>query len=418
MSKIMLVALFATITSFFVPSAILLSKADAKALYVSTNGDDSISYEENDISHPWRTPIKAWYNAHPGDIVYFRGGTYAITSQIITKFNGYDGTAQSPITFRNYGSEEVIFQSNLSTVFSIQKKYNHVRGIHFVGASTWFFLGEDISADGFEISDCIAEMGAGGDNVGFVVVYAGTQDVIVRNCKVQGAGLGSEGVHLNTACIVLLRAEHVRVLNCELYNAPIGIYFKHANPQRDTGNEIAYNYIHDTDRYSIELNSNYTYIHDNLFGPNNATFRINEANGVPGGDHNIIDHNTFYNCAVWLSDDTQSGDLYPGANDNTFTNNIFTSVSTCCNNNIFDYNLFANGHTLGTHAVSGTPIFSGGSDPPVNISDFSLASGSPGKNAGSDGKDLGADISLVGVRGADGQGGSPPSAPSGLHKIQ
>ena len=67
--------------------------------------------------------------------------------------------------------------------------------------------------------------------------------------------------------------------------------------------------------------------------------------------------------------------------------------------------------------MSGTPIFSGGSNP-ANVDDFSLASGSPGKNAGNDGKDLGADISLVGVGGAGGQGGSPPDAPTGLREIQ
>ena len=417
MRRTILLGLFAFITLILIPGFVLPGETNAKELYVSNSGDDSVSYTDNNIDHPWRTPAKAWYSARPGDTVYFRGGVYTISSQIVTKYNGYSGTLENPITFKNYNDEVVTFQSTLSNPFSIQKEYNHVQGINFEGAAIWFRLGEDASAKGFEISDCTAEMGSGGDNVGFVSISPRAPFTIVRNCKVRGPGLGSEGIHLNTACIILFRAEHVRILNCELYNAPIGIYFKHANPETDTGNEIAYNYIHDTDRYSIELNGNYTYVHDNLFGTNNAAFRINEANGVPGGDHNTIDHNTFYNCPVRLSDDTQSGDPYPGANDNTFTNNIFVSVSTCCSNNIFDYNLFANGQTLGTHAVSGNPIFSGGSDP-VNISDFSLVSGSPGKNAASDGKDLGADISLVGVGGADGEAGSPPGAPTDPHKTQ
>ena len=52
----------------------------------------------------------------------------------------------------------------------------------------------------------------------------------------------------------------------------------------------------------------------------------------------------------------------------------------------------------------------------IPVSDFELASGSPGKNAASDGRDLGADIALVGVNG----NGEPsvPSTPGELHVAQ
>jgi hypothetical protein len=50
---------------------------------------------------------------------------------------------------------------------------------------------------------------------------------------------------------------------------------------------------------------------------------------------------------------------------------------------------------MDVHSVTGAPIFVGGASP-TTLAGFALAANSPGKNAASDGKDMGADISKVG----------------------
>lgn len=52
------------------------------------------------------------------------------------------------------------------------------------------------------------------------------------------------------------------------------------------------------------------------------------------------------------------------------------------------YNLSQHGRGVDTHSRLGTPMFVGGSSP-ASPNGFALAAGSPGKNAGSDGKDDG-----------------------------
>jgi len=327
----------------------------AKDLFVATDGSDSVTYENNDINNPWLTVEKGWYNALAGDVVYFRTGTYVITTTIDTKSQGANGTAENPITFRNYSQEEVTFSSELSdNVFKIQKNYNYVQGIACEGKATFFWLGEDLSASHFEIRDCSYAMSVGGDNVGFVKGGGNTSPyLVVERCIIVGPG-AANGIHNNTSGIYCGRLEYMQILNCEISHIPIGIYFKHANPESDTGNEIAYNYIHDTGRYSIFTNSHYTNIHDNLVGANNAKMRVNEANGVPGGDYNNIHHNTFYNVGIEFSCD--SG----GALSNTLKDNIIMQqlelheYCATTHSTTMDYNLYPSGDIVRENSVDYT----------------------------------------------------------------
>ncbi|MDP2876300.1 MAG: hypothetical protein Q8O00_08955, partial [Holophaga sp.] len=61
------------------------------------------------------------------------------------------------------------------------------------------------------------------------------------------------------------------------------------------------------------------------------------------------------------------------------------------------------------HSIAANPIFVGG-ESPSTIAGFALAVGSPGKNAGSDGRDMGADVSRVGIQT---QGRLTITAPNG-----
>ena len=401
----------------------------AKDLYVSTSGSDSITYENNNISNPWASPKKAWYNAQAGDIVYFRAGTYTISSEIDTSISGYDGTETNPITFTNYQNEFVTFGcGTLDPVFDIEKNWNIVDGITFDGGQTVFRIGNNTPVVGFTIRKCMSHMSVSTDNHGFVYVQIRGKDTTVQNCTIQGPGAA---VNTNVSGLIIFGAPGFKALHNEIYDVPRGIYYKHANnPESgDTGIEIAYNYIHDTGHQAIFLNCNYASIHDNLIGLNNGPIWVNSGNGAAGGDYNAIVHNTLYAATIILDDDEG------GAVKNTVTNNIFMRsfeahrYSSIPHYTAMDHNLYVTGSAViedrtnyslstwkthnGSDAFSeaGGPAFVGGVSP-SSISDFALASGSLGKNAGSDGKDMGADISLVGPQaGKAPPDGSAPNTP-------
>jgi hypothetical protein len=60
--------------------------------------------------------------------------------------------------------------------------------------------------------------------------------------------------------------------------------------------------------------------------------------------------------------------------------------------------------------INGNPIFVGGTNP-TTIAGFALAANSPGKNAATDGKDVGADVTLVGPDAGSGINPTPPPPP-------
>jgi cysteine-rich repeat protein len=434
------VLLLATIEFFIFGKPLFLeTKAQASPIcetvngncyYVSPNGDDA---NDGSFGSPWKTVKKAWLSAGPGDVVYFREGVYYVNSTIRNKFEGHDGTPEKPITFTSYPEEKAIIDGSYlpdsdTAIFNHERNYYVIKNLYFRNAQRGFFVGEDTKAVGNKFINNVWTTDKGGDNVGFVVLQGTDADnTLIANNIIKGPvdfSNPTQKVHGNTAGIVAFSSTNLKIFNNEISHVPIGIYFKHANKHQDDNNEIAYNYIHDTTRNAMQINCNYCRIHDNILGSNNKPVLVNEANGKPGGDFNIIEHNTFYKTALVLSGDTQSGDNYPGAQGNTLRNNIFTESTRIhvyrpgrAHNTVMDYNLYPTGeavreysdyntYTLSQwrshygqddHSVSGNPIFIGGSNP-SRVSGFALAPNSPGKNAASDGKDMGADVSLVGTK--------------------
>jgi hypothetical protein len=360
----------------------------AKDLYVSPTGDDNVSYEDNQIDTPWTSPAMAWAQAKANDIVYFRGGTYNIEEQINTKYIGNTGSEGSPIIFTSYSDEQAVFSTTLTgRVFEIQRDYNHVSNINFIGAApTWFHLGEDIPAHHFEIRNCNVKLGTGGDNTGFVMTSSRSDYLVVENCTIEGPGTG---VHQNTACLYLGSADYLSVKNNTMYNSPIGIYFKTDNDE-NSGNEIAYNYIYNCPRNSIQTNSQYTNFHNNIIGPNCGSFQINEGNGFALGDNNTINHNTIMSGGLLLN--SNDG----GADNNIITNNIVSTRESCCDENIWDFNLYISGAVIGSKDISSeSPIFIVSN--PSNANDYTLDPKSAGYRVASDGTDIGVSNSkLVG----------------------
>lgn len=383
-----------------------------------------------------------------GDCLYLLEGEYRNYYQNYEKwaiinidnffsFNDPKPSELSPVVIKSYpgANVKVIGDGARSVVVEIESEDNIIiENINFEKGS--IRVGNNGTANNITIRNNTFLEHLSGDNNG-AIIGSGDDGLTISNNQIIGPGLGSEGVHLNTNGIYISRdLPNLKVLNNEISNVPIGIYYKHANQQMDLDMEIAYNYIHDTDRNSMQLNSNYANIHDNLLGKNNADVSVNEANGVPGGDHNIIEHNTFYLSSMILNASTQDGDPLPGAIENILKNNLFTEApilhpySSLAHNTTLNHNMyplsnvvieFGNSYGLtewqnyygqDIGSISNSPVFIGG-EFFSTVADFALTGGSAGKNIASDGKDMGADIALVGIQN-DTFDLIAPSSPTGL----
>src|SRR4030042_327168 len=75
--------------------------------YVSPTGNDS---DPGTLSQPWRTFQYALTRTNPGDNVFFRGGTYTMTSSSGIDFSvSNSGTESNPISYINLPGEPPIF---------------------------------------------------------------------------------------------------------------------------------------------------------------------------------------------------------------------------------------------------------------------------------------------------------------------
>ena len=405
------------IVCFLTASFLLTGTASAKDIFVSPSGDDSISYAENDIDHPWESVEKAFTNVQAGDNVYFRTGDYSISSTIETKY-GVNGTNAAPITFSNYSDDSVTFTSSVNRAIYIDRNYYHISGINFSAPGTFWYIGKTYDAINFELSDCEGEITAagGGENLGCVRFhYTTANNGRIENCKFVGPGPNE---NINTAGIFVFRAQGIKILHCEFSNLPRAVYYKHTCIPEDTGIEFAYNYFYQNGT-GIATVSQYAEIHNNLFVDGGLLTGFDGGTGDDGNnagsDHNNIYNNTFYNCTIDLI--RQSSNDGSGAQYNIIKNNIFTNTinifqyESAPHYTIMDYNLYNNevairnnrtNYSLSSwqafykqdeHSLAGTPKFI--SDAPSVIEDYSLDDSSIAKNSGSSGKDMGADISQV-----------------------
>lgn len=357
--------------------------------------DGSGSYDSYD------TLTEIISNISAGDDVIIRAGTYGISANVSTSA---DGTSEDPITYQMYEDESATFNSTVNDkhgCISYNGSDYHqwdADNMTFTYYQTFFDIGEDNSTTGFKISYAVATaQGSGGDNAGFVSARANTVNETVEYCDITGPGHYFQGggpVHGNTACIYHGAANNPTYKNNNLSNAPIGIYLKHAG----TGGTISYNYITDTDRFGIFNNQNNATFEHNIIGDSTVggdfRSRFNEANGGAGGDGNTWNHNTLSDQEMELLSDLG------GADNNTFTNNIFSAYEIRgeeCDGNTWDYNMYESDSAIGANDLGTTsPTYVGGGSPST-IAGFALDSGSNGENAGNDGEDMGADVTLVGA---------------------
>ena len=418
----------------------------AKDLYVSTTGNDAVTYEANDIQHPWLTPHKAWREARAGDVVYFRGGVYTSTEWVETRLYGHHGTAEQPITFTSYPGEKAILDwpecvsgAPFHAAISIHKSYNRIHNLEIraafpattFGGATFY-----IHAPNTQITHATIRLISvpQPDNSAPIVFYGGSNFSEVSNCRIIGFNqIRSSGVHM-------FRSVGMMIRNNDISNCLHGIYLKHSNQVTDipsNRNFFINNFLYDCVDGIIGV-PNRTTIRDNVLVNCPMSFGGDGGmgDGYVGADYNDISNNTIFNGFlefIWagrpLSEDPNAGCM-----NNTILNNII--MGDACRwhgysipapsydyRNTSDFNLYPDrgsnlikenniayslsgwrehirtqfNRTVDASSIIGAPVFEGGANP-TEISQFRLAVGSPGKNAGSDGMDTGADVSKVGIQ--------------------
>ena len=305
-----------------------------------------------------------------------------------------------------------------------------------------------------------------GDNKQFIFIQ-NNDNLTIENCSFMR--LYQRANWHNTSGIKTYANTDIYVRNCEFSNMTLPIYFKSATD----GILIENNFIHDCYK-AIDVSSNmgsHTNVeirHNILARCSNQTLSVyTEVDSRNTMDNYNIHHNTFYNSVS--ADGGLLGITIPAVKYATgyrIHNNVFQSplktggfqetinlqvYGVSYQIDLIDYNAYGYPMKIGTrktdesfpHYDSTMTSWRERTSPDINLtggahdlnsvgdfpvlfinsngtmsesSDFALATDSPGYRAGSDGKDMGADISLVGVNPENmpPQDTTPPNTPTGL----
>lgn len=253
--------------------------------YVSTSGNDSAS--GTSLSSPWRTGQKAANVAVAGDTIYFRDGSYAGFTVINS------GNPGNYITFKNYGTENVIIDAQLGKVpgTNVQDDVINLSNRSY------------IIIDGFNITGNTAASGTHTGRAHVNVEMGPSSFIILQNCKISfswGTGIG-----------IYNEAHDIIVQGCRIFENAKDNFPRGAAPDR--GDDWGAGMIAFHGCYNILFKDNLIY--------------WNHGEGVTAGDHShdvVFDGNV---CA-----DNWSVNLYAsdGSQNVTVKNNIVYTTSQAC----------------------------------------------------------------------------------------
>lgn len=280
-------------------------------------------------------------------------------------------------------------------------------------------LGYDTSTPNqtFRDSPHIMDGTLGGDNLGGIrALNKNPIRLGVFNCPSIGPGIIAP-VHQNTSAIVVFGIVELRIENCEIENYPRDIYYKHSNNAVNGAADvhIRRNWCKSETGlgayFTGRAESGTWEVVDNIFETN-----ISISNGGGGEQpdgvsfkHNTVRGDVFLEEAAHdvinslVFDNIIEGDyrILP------FGTEINTNIS---NNNLFGADIIYHSTTYDlptwqsnsvpvsqdVNSIAGLPTYTGGANP-TTVTGFTLNGGN-GVNAGSDGADMGADTSVVGVQ--------------------
>jgi len=426
---------------------------EAKDLYVDgTSGNDSVSYDNNSASNPWRTIGRAAWGssdraarnasqaARAGDVVLVAAGTYAVAGtgsrNEIAYLTANEGAPGNPIVFRAVGTVSLVLSSGDGPqIGSYDRDY-----------ITW---------DGFAIHEATAPSRP---DTGPVTVYGctgcvlqnldingngsannrqdnhngirveGSRNITVRNNRITNVHSG--GNSNNGACVMTYAIGAAIFENNDLSYCGSGIFIK-GGPNTATSLDtviIRYNYLHDIGRPGGSGSA--LVFHAGAANPperpilvyQNIVYNVLDESAVriwPFDNNNSLNtprnvkvfNNTFVNArsGMWLSDQpiASAGIL--------FQNNIVTARSTVIEYNTSNPNdqaVFTSNRNVSANSTwgivpidlrrplaawqsaTGQDANSVAADPGfVSAGDLRLAPGSPARTAGR---------ALYGVGGATG----------------
>lgn len=358
----------------------------------------------------------AFSNATAGDLVYLRGGTYTISSRLLTSNSGTGDLDGQRIIFRAYTGETPNIVSFSSEHVNIKVQNNYWT---FDGITIHCSTGKDDSAcigsyeeavTGLKIINSHIHLTSATsyDNVD-VVMFHNCTSCILQNNDIEGYTTSQNGG------LILFNGVGNKVLNNNIHGCGIGIYQKH--PNCDTsysgGAEWAYNYIYNigpSNDGGFLGRGRYINVHDNIVS--NASGKA-VAWGIDGGGTCGGDYYMIFNHNTWAGGFYLASEAAGLSNGTTKNNIVRTYVEHYGTMGTWDYNIYGSTAAIGAHDQGNTAVtFVGGANP-TTIAGFALAAGSNGKNDGDDGLDLGANVSLVGTGGGVSDT-TPPAAPTGV----
>ena len=419
----------------------------AATYYVRTDGHDAatgVNDTTNASTGAWLTLSKALTTATAGDTVLFHGGTYAQgTNPALAVTHG--GTADDDshrVIFKAYPGETPDITGTVTAsggagkmLIALGTPYVTFDGLSFhVGGFNQdenfiFGVGYDGDSHHFVVKNCHLHMTsqASGSNIDLIVFFNSDNTnynnySLIYNNDLEGPDTGSGGAVLIYSAGTGNRG--IKILNNNINGLAVAINCKHPNcdTSRASGAEWAYNYIYNISYAGIAGWLKWVNVHDNIIDTDR--FAIKFTNGGTGCgccDGALVNHNTIHGSYNIDSDAV-------GFSGGTVTNNVWAYCfgGSCQNNESYaangtwSYNLRTPSYSTwpsGSNEISGNPTYIGGSHPST-VAGFALTTSSRGEYAhmgegGSDGRDRGADVTLVGVSPS----GSTPTAPTSVPTV-
>jgi hypothetical protein len=397
---------------------------------------------------PWRTWAKlaAMLDSNTfsaGDWIYLRGGTYVPTSTLFV--TGAGGAAQSQkITISGYPGETATIDLSVTGDHNMLAPASGYGPIHHDGGNVrWQNLNLHSDGLGFSAANahglefvCMKQTWSGtpsGAGNGGVLDFQYSNDFLVEGCDIEG----SAGANANSGAVYLIYVSSGVVRNNILRMTGLGqvIHIKKNGVVAAPGDIVVENnlivMLGEPSRGTFSGGNSRFLIRNNIFAfehDHSPWFLPSDSGGnmSPVSAENIVEHNTFYskaNTGIFDINRQGAGTWPTSGEGNVLTDNVFTGwlnifqYDSGSHNTTTDYNLYRPGNQAvreyGTaydlagwqahygqdaHSLAGTPIFASmpNLDDPLS---FALDPSSPGYQAASDGKDMGADVSLVGPAG-------------------
>lgn len=411
--------------------------------YVSPTGDNA---NPGTLEQPWRTIAFATCGGRfgcpestdnpnllqSGDTLYLRAGTYNEAGIRVANA----GTETQPIRITNYPNEEAIVDGGFTEpngldhepVFEIDDTHHLVfDGLTLRrGLRSNIRIGYDRTATYITIKSCDLSAFVARDNSANIYINGGTDVITIMNNTIYDKN-GDDG---NSAGIIVFNAGRLYVANNTIFNTNHGLYYKHS---QDNGlaTIIENNLIYDQSATGLLVSNAETIIRNNvILNAGSAGIWIFEESASCGflASHDVsIVHNTLIDplSGIRLDRSRQClGSFSTLVRDNlvaSFSNGEMRGFAVWPYHGFPDYLLPDESETTFDHNL----IYGAGFQEPIRVingyygadasplsgsgnlqqaplfidpaqGDYRLTDESPGKNAASDGTDMGAEAGGAG----------------------